>query len=630
MRDNLSSIIDSLPYLTWAIPQPPLLDMEGGLFGAGDGGVVGVKNFRISAQKDIDGLDNYISQHLNTPSPLPPLSTNAPYILAVWGEITAACPVQAIGKTLNLLKEKGRGKDKDAATVKVDVVADEGRRWIRVNTIKNSRLMAEIHELDGYDSESSEGNSQNGNIVTLSSENSIIRMAKSLLAAANHHVVPDTGEVPRITMRLTRLETGPTNPDEPVDHRIIRTVKELEAMGVDVQLGERPFPPRLMAPTSPPPTPPRPTRKINLDLSLIIALVSDLTHAPLPANEEKAYERFKPLTRVWKSGKLFRSTVINPSEPSSDDEGENEINEGGDVHSRALALQLLSEMRHSLLDEMAQRFARALASFGSLLDEMAAYLKVSDQPLEFWTTPEAHQRCVKIVQKIGGAGERRRAQALFDPDGEQAFWEGSRFGDGFIPGLVPLRVYPEHVPAVSSLPGSTSTTSYEIFARRLFRTCRILLSPSHAEAQARLKGTTIPLGYATELGPPGDMPLAPSIDTGTPSPSVLAGSRPNTRLTAHTVRSMLWGVSSRVTTLTANRASVRAVLREMKILAGIGTTVGELEGVPRGDAGLGNGVEGQEGEVGDNGVAVLWVVEPRSLAEQMRSDVVDAGEGVNA
>ncbi|KAJ1301063.1 hypothetical protein OPQ81_003481 [Rhizoctonia solani] len=608
MRENLSSIIDSLPYLTSVTPQLPLLDMEGNLFG-GDGGVVGIKNFRISAQKDIDGLDNYISQHSNTTGPLPPLSTNAPYILAVWCEIIAASPVQAIGKTFNLPREKGRGKD--AGTVKVDVVADEGRQWIRVNTIKNSRLMAEIHELDGYDSESSEEDApQNGTIITPSSENSIIRMAKSLLAAAKHHVVPDTGEVPRVTLRLTRLEVDSTNDDEPIDSRITRTVRELEAMGINVELGERPFPPRLVAPTSAPPAPPQPTRRVNLDLSLIIALVSDLTHAPLPVNEEEAYERFKPLTRVWKSGKLFRSTIINASKPPSDDEGEDEVNEDEEVvkdsheHSRALALQLLSEMRHSLLDEM------------------ASHLKINDQVLEFWTTPEAQQRCAKIVQKIGGVGERQRAKALFDPNGEQAFWEGSRFSKAFIPGLVPLRVYPEHVPAVTGLPGSKPTTPYEIFARRLFRTCRILLSPSHAEAQARLKGTTVPLGYATELGPPGDMPLAPSIDTGLPSPSVLAGSRPNTRLTAHTVRSMLWGVSSRVTTLTANRASVRAVLRELKILAGIGSNMDEVMGVVHEDVGPGDGLGKQEEEVGDDGVAVLWVVEPRSLAEQMRSDVL--------
>ncbi|KAG8743297.1 hypothetical protein FRC10_012260 [Ceratobasidium sp. 414] len=605
MRDNLSSILDSLPFLTCNAPQLPLLDMDGGTFGGGNNEVVGIKNFRISAEKDIEGLDT----HLNATGPLPPLSTNAPYILAVWSEIIAASPVHAVGKAFNLPQEKGRGKD--PGSVKVDVVADEGRRWIRVNTIKNSRLMTEIHELDGYESESSEsGLLANGNISTQSHENSVLKMAKALLAAAKHHTVLDTGETPRVTIRLTRLEVDPAASldGKHVDPRIARTVRDLETLGIDVQLGERPFPPRLTALHMSPPAPPRPTLKINLDLSLIIALVSDLSHAPLPLTEEDARERFKPLTRVWKSGKLFRSSVI--ADLGSDEETDANNNEAGDdsedvvkdsyEHSRALALQLLSEMRRSLLDEM------------------TSHLKTDrgQPPLEFWTTPEAQQRCAKIVDKIGGVGERRRARALFEPDGEAAFWQDSRFGAGFIPGLVPLRIYPQNVPPGTTLPMTKPAMSSEIFARRLFRTCRILLSPPEARAaQAEI-------GYATELAPPPFSSPSPPIDTGTPSPSVLAGSRPNTRLTAHTVRSMLWGAASRVTTLTANRASVRAVLREIRALAGV-RAAGEAE---RTDA-VDSNRDGQERlEVGDDGAAVLWVVEPRSLAEQMRSDVVSACE----
>ncbi|KAG9127577.1 hypothetical protein FRC07_012057 [Ceratobasidium sp. 392] len=589
--------------------------MDGGLFGGGNNEVVGIKNFRISAEKDIEGLDTFISQHSNTTGPLPPLSTNAPYILAVWSEIIAASPVHAVGKTFNLPKEKGRGKD--TGSVKVDVVADEGRRWIRVNTIKNSRLMAEIHELDGYESESSESSlSANRNVVTQSQENSIIRMAKALLAAAKHHTVPDTGETPRVTIRLTRLEVDPTSSSsgDTIDPRIARTIQDLETLGIDVQLGEQPFPPRLSASSAPPPTPPRPTLRVNLDLSLIIALVSDLSHAPLPSSEDDARERFRPLTRVWKSGKLLRSSVI--TDQGSDEEIDTNNDEMGDdgedvvkdsyEHSRALALQLLSEMRHSLLDEMAM------------------YLKsdYDQSTLEFWTTPEAQQRCAKIVDKIGGIGERRRAQALFEPNGEADFWQDSRFSTEFIPGLVPLRIYPRNVPLESTLPMTKPVTPSEIFARRLFRTCRILLFPSEARGT---QDTILKIGYATELTPPATQPPSQSIDTGTPSPSVLAGSRPNTRLTAHTVRSMIWGAANRVTTLTANRASVRAVLREMKALAGVGTEA-ELEQISSVDAG---GDEGQaKREVGDEGTAVLWVVEPRSLAEQMRADVVNAREQI--
>ncbi|QRW13467.1 hypothetical protein RhiLY_12466 [Ceratobasidium sp. AG-Ba] len=583
--------------------------MDGSAFG-GNNEVVGIKNFRISAEKDIEGLNIYIAQHLNTTGPLPPLSTNAPYILAVWSEIIAASPVHAVGKTFNLPKEKGQNKD--AASVKVDVVADEGRRWIRVNTIKNSRLMAEIHELDGYESESSESSEQaNGNIVTPSHENSILRMAKSLLAAAKHNKVPDTGETPRVTIRLTRLELDTSSSGEAIDPRITRTVQDLAAMGIDVQLGERPFPPRLSDASAPSSADVRPTLRVNLDLSLIIALVSDLSHAPLPLTEEDALERFRPLTRVWKAGILFRSSVI--SDAISDEEtdtNEEAPNDNEDVvkdsyeHSRALALQLLSEMRHSLLDEMALHLKNDGAR----------------SQLEFWTTPEAQQRCAKIVEKIGGPGEKRRAQALFESDGETLFWQDSRFGINFIPGLVPLHIYPQNVPFQSILPATKLTTSSEIFARRLFRTCRILLSPSERRTH---QGKSLELVYATELAPSTEA-SSQLIDTDVPSPSVLAGSRPNTRLTAHTVRSMLWGASSRTTTLTANRASVRAVLREMRVLAGVNT---EAKAEPVAFDGRELEASKQPGnEVGDDGVAVLWIVEPRSLAEQMRSDVVSAGE----
>lgn len=58
MRDNLMSILESLPFLTYNTPQPPLLDMDGSsAFGGGNSEVVGIKNFRISAEKDIEGLE---------------------------------------------------------------------------------------------------------------------------------------------------------------------------------------------------------------------------------------------------------------------------------------------------------------------------------------------------------------------------------------------------------------------------------------------------------------------------------------------------------------------------------------------------------------------------------------------
>lgn len=101
----------------------------------------------------------------------------------------------------------------------------------------------------------------------------------------------------------------------------------------------------------------------------------------------------------------------------------------------------------------------------------------------------------------------------------------------------------------------------------------------------------------------------------------------NPRLTAHTVQSMHWGAHLGWTTLTANRTSVKAILREMKTARVSGRLVGvdlHLE-QPRGSGG-GRLLDG-DGDKGDDnddegGSAAFWVVDPRSLAEGMSSQSV--------
>jgi hypothetical protein len=80
--------------------------------------------------------------------------------------------------------------------------------------------------------------------------------------------------------------------------------------------------------------------------------------------------------------------------------------------------------------------------------------------------------------------------------------------------------------------------------------------------------------------------------------------RTNVRITTHTVQSMLCGAANGWTTLTANRASVKAMLREVKM--------------------RGYGVDARDGGAGAVKYAALWVLDPRSLAEGMRSDIVSS------
>jgi hypothetical protein len=86
----------------------------------------------------------------------------------------------------------------------------------------------------------------------------------------------------------------------------------------------------------------------------------------------------------------------------------------------------------------------------------------------------------------------------------------------------------------------------------------------------------------------------------------------NPRLTAHTVQSLLWGAELGWTTLTANKTSVKAILREMKATR----VAGRLDN----DIANGETLDANEYGEGLSEIAAIWIVDPRSLAEGMRSD----------
>lgn len=454
-------------------------------------------------------------------------------------------------------------------------------------------MLAEFRELDSYvtdsdsDAESacSSSSDHRPSLAPNELDNSLLRMGRSLVMAAQQNPVPGTNppRPPAITLRLTRLDPSPTDPKEH-DPRIRQTVDMLQEMGIDVQLGECDFTPlprsapkRRVAPRL------LPTLKVNLDLSILIALVSDITHAPLPASAEEAEARFVP-PPSYVAWKRERAGVTTDAE-------------GSVKHSRALANQALQERSRGLLQDMHDRLA-----------EVTGQSPPSFDGVEFWTTPEARDRCLRIVlSKIGGAGEQRRARALLasitEPSvdietAEEAYWHGSRYPEGFLP-LLPIRIFPSDAPP--EVLGELDISEQSDFSRQLIHTCKsILVEGSEAAAPSSL--------------PPPPPPLEDGDGENEPIP-VAATTRANPRLTAHTVRSLLWGAAKGWTTMTANRASVKAILREVKARgrvasAGLDASSGQA---PSEDDSAG-GVE----------KAAIWVVDPRSLAEGMRSDLPPA------
>lgn len=426
-------------------------------------------------------------------------------------------------------------------------------------------------------------------------------MGRLLLRAAELNPIDGTTVIPKVTLRLTRLDPT-TNEDGSIpDPRIAQTLGALKGMGIDVELGQRTF----IEPSSVDPCPVSfvPTTNINLDLSVLIALISDLTHAPLPHTIEEANRRFVPPQeyREWKqrrqamTGKVTNGDTTLHSVP--DTPPENNIKDLPDdliTHARALTNQLLQEMSTALLQDLHEKIQLApSASNGSV--------PLSD--VVFWTTTEARERCMRIVSKIGGAYEKRRARALFclDPanldaevsigleDARRLYWQDSRFPVGFIP-LLPLQIYPASSPSVLAV-------SNESIARRPKSTFGASLSQVCTDILAQE-----PHPSASEMSSPSP------VCKGKQAPEIqrAAVTKANPRLTAHTVQSMHWGAELGWTTLTANRSSIKAILRELKGAKIAGRLVSD-------DACT------ADRETDRNSAAAIWIIDPRSLAEGMSS-----------
>ncbi|KAK7019870.1 hypothetical protein R3P38DRAFT_1225897 [Favolaschia claudopus] len=580
LKSTLWSIHEALINFRPLAIRPPILDSSTevvpGAQDLNDDGqwlhqenIPGLKQLKDSVKIDLDVLEKFLEDPKS--STLPPLSTNAPYLIAVWNEVLCAPPlIVSILKSFPL--PAGPSSDHNyqatqkSSLVKVDVVADSGKRWLRVNTIKNNRMLAEFREIDSYLTDSEDEDELGPSLAQKEFDNSVLRMGRPLIAAAkaNPLHLPTGTEPPKVTLRLTRLNPFESGDDDP---RISQTIDGLRAMGIDVELGERSqtdLPSPKQAPHIVSAAQLVPTSSINLDLSILLALVSDLTHAPLPTSIEEAHMRFAP-------------PRVQESTPDVQQQSEGDV-----TTSRALTSQIMQEM----LQEMGRggMFEVLHTRLLPLLPPQGA------EPMQFWTTDEAKERFTRIVNKIGGPGERRRAEVLFETSeypshvAETRFWEGSRYPPGYIP-ILPIRLYHENSPPLDGAPDRAQ------FFRSTEKTCRDILA----------QGTDLPAAVSQKHT---KQALYSNNGFRRNAESERATvTRANARLTAHTVQSLLWGAQRGWTTLTANKSSVKALLRELK--------AARVEGRLAEDFPVQNESDAPE-------VVAIWILDPRSLAESAR------------
>ena len=210
------------------------------------------------------------------------------------------------------------------------------------------------------------------------------------------------------------------------------------------------------------------------------------------------------------------------------------------------------------------------------------------------------------------------------------YWGNSRHEEGYIP-IPPVRVFPQtalHPDGLVTSHDQTSPLPRSLFFDQLVKTCTNILAQDVVPHPRSLPSDTI----SSIPAPPS---LNPNWTSGTGTPELEGLSlldddggeiqratvtKANPKLTAHTVESILEGSRRGWTTLTANRNSVKEILKEVKALSGGHYVPGV--GAHEGDEAQGNGRVIKDGEGNVIETAAIWVINPRSLAEIMSADYV--------
>ncbi|KAL6704291.1 hypothetical protein ACN47E_008355 [Coniothyrium glycines] len=174
-----------------------------------------------------------------------------------------------------------QGKGRTAALV--DIVAEEGSKWIRVSTVSEKRLLFDLAKLgwqNASDSDSDDdmpdARSNNGDDEDDEDEVNIVRNARDLARAAKAN--PIRGRPPKVHFVLTRIGRG-------VTPAIDKIIDKIRATGAIVQCASDISPavplqdvlPRLLIDRSR-----ALSETLNIDCTILLALISDISHKPCP------------------------------------------------------------------------------------------------------------------------------------------------------------------------------------------------------------------------------------------------------------------------------------------------------------------------------------------------------------
>ncbi|CAO1621033.1 unnamed protein product [Parajaminaea phylloscopi] len=638
----------------------------------------GIRSFRSTVQREIDHV-----QRLRIENAVSSTTTsNAPFLCLFWQqvlqtsltsgpvlELNASFAVPTAGdcdgsRSYKRRQKPNRRRKNPCRLAKVDIVGSGGRSWTRIITIKQSSLLAEFRvaesemvldsdhsgdESDTATASNSPSDMTGSDVVQDAAQRldelsralfaqldpatascSPVRALKDLLACRD--AAQDAQQI-SVTFLLSRIPLPPPN-DDPLglsmavmaslteedrykrrlqticnvldrlprvdfsspssDKGLLRAPPgKLLPYSLATGQAQTPLPEfqdvfdtrSLMLPAMPSPatdidaTAPFPvTQDLNLDVSALVALVSDVTHMEVPPGGTDLETMFRAggLKSIAEQDRAAaRGALPQPAASvaaaAAAAQGESEESKEQFHHGRALAMQLRLEA----------------AGGKSFLEYLARASRTDhgDRILRFWATAEAQEKFHEIMRLIGGPTERARARGLVEGD-TQAFWQGSRYEhDSSVRNAFQLVVGTHDVDLDAMRRDGDSLSGPPSSFQQLMRDV-LLDGLQDVEAEAN--------GQSAHR------------------------SATNPRQTPHTLNSLLCGLMLGMTTLTTNMLSVRWMVKEYARRR----ANARMKQDTQHELDITDSMKSLEVRQ-QHEHALIYVTNPRSLAERMRVDAAD-------
>ena len=248
---------------------------------------VDLRQFQTQVVSELKSLQKLSEGDQNAEKTIHTLkSSNFPFYAAIWETAKGFRALVQFHKRFYWDAKPTRDSKKAAERrfALVDIIAQDGAEWIKVSTVTEHRLLFELakaqwEEADSSDTDDEGENRNHGDVsppVDFVERMDLVRCADDLQRAAQMHRVRYSK--PKVRIVLPKISHPPPAQLSPLFNRLYST-------GAVIDLGPQILPrrpleelrkfifPRLL----PSPHPPL-TDTINIDCTILLALVSDLSH----------------------------------------------------------------------------------------------------------------------------------------------------------------------------------------------------------------------------------------------------------------------------------------------------------------------------------------------------------------